>query len=154
MDDLNLLRRIAWSFHATTQIEYDELFGEACLAYCEYLKDYVPEKGKFSTFIYTVVKNTLRSFVQQHQRYAHTFIKDHDFTDPVDESGRDFEDFLTALPEEAREMAIVFIESVDELPEDLPPKMTRGAFVRLLRSRGWTQHEAWGAVRILKEALN
>jgi len=35
MKNLNLIRKVAWAFAKKTEMEYDELFSEAALAYSE-----------------------------------------------------------------------------------------------------------------------
>lgn len=79
-DHLNLLRKIAWSYNSTTGIEYDELFSEACLAYCQNIKKYDHTKGAVSTFLYRSVSNSLNWFAKKYQRFIY-------FSDIVDESG-------------------------------------------------------------------
>ena len=59
---LNLVRHIAWSFHKTTGIDWEELFGEASLAYCEALQSYQPKKSEESTWIFNCVENKLINF--------------------------------------------------------------------------------------------
>jgi RNA polymerase sigma factor (sigma-70 family) len=61
----DMLRKIAWSFHRTTGIEWEELYGEACLAYVKALKTYDAEQAATSTWIYHVVKNHLIFFARK-----------------------------------------------------------------------------------------
>ena len=68
-DYLNLIRQIAWSFHKTTGIEWDELFGEASLAYCEALRSYQPKKSKESTWIFNCIENRLINFCKMEWKH-------------------------------------------------------------------------------------
>ena len=66
---LNLIRYIAWSFHRTTGIDWEELFGEACLAYCEALQSYQPKKSEESTWIFNCVENKLINFCKMEWKH-------------------------------------------------------------------------------------
>lgn len=65
---LNLIRSIAWNFHRTTGIQWQELFSEACLAYCESLQSHNPKKGAVTTLVYTSMKNALINFCKREGR--------------------------------------------------------------------------------------
>ena len=43
MEHINLIRKIAWSFSTSTGLEFEDLFQEAALAYCEALKTFKQE---------------------------------------------------------------------------------------------------------------
>lgn len=66
---LNLLRKIAWSFYATTGIDWQELFSEAALAYCKALKSYNPNRGRITTHLWNCVKSELINFIKEEKRY-------------------------------------------------------------------------------------
>lgn len=55
----NMIRKLAWSFHYTTGLEWEELYGEACLAYVRAAKQYDTRRAALSTWIYTMVRNHL-----------------------------------------------------------------------------------------------
>jgi len=62
MKDLNLIRKVAWSFAKSTGQEFDELFSEATLSYMEALQSYNPEKAKLSTWAVKIMTNHLITF--------------------------------------------------------------------------------------------
>jgi hypothetical protein len=66
---LNLIRKIAWSFYNTTGIDWQELFSEASLAYCEALKNYDPKKGRISTYLWNCIKSHLLNFIKEERKY-------------------------------------------------------------------------------------
>jgi hypothetical protein len=66
---LNLIRKIAWSFYNSTGIEWQELFSEASLAYCEALQSYNPERGKITTHLWNCMKSQLLNFIKQENKY-------------------------------------------------------------------------------------
>ena len=60
MKNLNLIRKIAWQFAKKTNLEYDELFSEAALAYSEALNSFDPSREiKFITYAMWCMKNHL-----------------------------------------------------------------------------------------------
>jgi len=67
--EFNLIRKIAWSFHHTTGHDYDELYAEASLAYCEAMDDWCPDRGtKFTTYAYTRMRYALSGYVRGLQK--------------------------------------------------------------------------------------
>jgi len=91
-DYLDLLRKIAWSFHKTTGVEYDELFGEACLSYCENIKKYKRSKGAVTTFVYQSTINWFKEFLRNYQRF--TYMEEINW-DPITKVDYDFLDDYT-----------------------------------------------------------
>lgn len=66
---LNLIRKITWSFHQTTGIEWDELFSEASLAYCEAINSYdETKKSKESSWVFTCIESQLKNFCKYELR--------------------------------------------------------------------------------------
>ena len=61
MENLNFLRKIAWSFHRSTNQEWDDLFQDIALIYLEALKDYDPEKGEVIPFVKSRIVNQMRN---------------------------------------------------------------------------------------------
>lgn len=73
IENSDMLRRLAWSFHYTTGIEWEELFCEAALAYYEARADFDPNAGtKLSTYAYGRVKNHLIDFCKKEQQFQYT----------------------------------------------------------------------------------
>jgi len=66
---INLIRKIAWSFHHSTDIDWQELFSEASLAYCDALQSYNPAKGKVTTHLWNCMKSRLISFMKEEEKY-------------------------------------------------------------------------------------
>lgn len=64
MNNLNLVRKIAWSFHATTGIEMEDLYSEACLAYAIAIKKHNPLICKETTFMWYCIQNHLKTYIE------------------------------------------------------------------------------------------
>ena len=75
MENINLIRKIAWSFHRTTGAEWDDLFQEAAMAYCEALKTYNPKKGKVTTYVWWCITSHLKNHLKLEQKQkGHIFL--------------------------------------------------------------------------------
>ena len=69
MDNIDLIRKIAWSFHYTTGMEWEDLFQEAALACCEAMNKYSPNKGRLSTYLWQCMTKRLQTYLQEQDHY-------------------------------------------------------------------------------------
>ena len=118
--ELDIARRIAWSFHRTTGINYDDLFGEAILAYANALEArrrglYDPEIAAFTTYVYRAIQFRLRSAIKQ-RRYQSLgdeepspMMPDHQIPPP--DRGAIFSSLVSNLAEEAKFAIRLVLES-------------------------------------------
>lgn len=65
MKDINLVRKMAWSFNKTTGIPFEELLSEATIGYLEAVQSHDPTRGKLSTHAWTVMKCRLIDFTNK-----------------------------------------------------------------------------------------
>lgn len=66
---MNLIRSLAWKFYKSSQVNWDELFSEACLAYCTYASKWDPSKGmKLTSYVYLAIKHELINFCKKEHR--------------------------------------------------------------------------------------
>ena len=70
MKELNLIRKIAWSFSKSCGIDYAELFQEACLSYFEALRSYDSTKAKQSTYLWHSISNRLKNYVKKEKEFS------------------------------------------------------------------------------------
>lgn len=140
---LNLIRKITWSFHYTTGIEWDELFSEASLAYCQAINSYKGNKGsKESTWVYTCVKNQLQNFCKYELRNKgiHEFVKE--WAGEVEHTP-DYEfysrDKFKDVSEDVRSIIFMLILSPQKyIKNGEPPRSVFGRIRKDLRSvMGW-----------------
>lgn len=68
MKDIGLLRELAWSFHKSTGLDWDDLFQEAALAYLEAYKGYDKSKGKVTTYMWHVITSRLIDYVRREKK--------------------------------------------------------------------------------------
>ena len=65
MENENLLKKIASSFASTTNVDYQDLFQEASLAYFEALRTHDPSRAVLSTHVWHCVSNRLKNYVKK-----------------------------------------------------------------------------------------
>ena len=145
-DYLDMIRSLAWSFHRNSKIEYNDLFSEGCLRYCETSKQYDPEKGKFGTYIYRAVANRMIDYVKQEQKFRYN---------ELEEYGISVEDTTWCIQpsEDILEVLASAINMTKDLAQ-IPPKLARGEVYRSLREKNWSWPRIWKAMRDTKENLN
>jgi len=79
MNYLNLVRKIAWSFHRTTGVDWRELFSEGCEAYYRVLHSHDFDKSKEMTWVYNCVTNQIINFLKEEDKYKNKEIREVDF---------------------------------------------------------------------------
>lgn len=62
---INLLRKIAWSFHKTTGLDWDDLFSETIEFYFQAMEHYDPKKAGITTFVSMYVTNGLLNYIKK-----------------------------------------------------------------------------------------
>ena len=150
MENINLIRKIAWSFHNTTGHNWDDLFQEAALAYCIALKKYDPKKGKLTTYMWWCITSHLKDFVKdQHKKTG--------FLDSIEEVCIDkpasSPSFLDSLGREARDIVDVILSSPAEF-DMLRPKKAQQKVMNKLRGRRWSMQKITQGIMELKLVLN
>ncbi len=117
MKNLNLIRKVAWAFTKKTEMEYDELFSEAALAYSEALHTFDPSREvKFITYAMWCMKNHLVNVCKYKNYYCDprngkAVTKSQAVTQTVDEWPKHLHP--TSEPE-----PISIWEIIEEWPED------------------------------------
>ena len=153
---LNLVRHIAWSFHRTTGIDWEELFGEASLAYCEALQSYHSEKSRESTWIFHCVRNRLITFCKEEAKNeCLPGVRNWNGTTIPTPDYEFFEDRFDGL--NLSEDVKWIIRMVLRNPQRyaINSRKAMGIIGRDLRNRkGWTYHRIWNGMKNLRVELN
>lgn len=160
MQDLNLIRKVAWSFAKSTGLDYDELFAEASLAYLKAVKTHDPTKARLSTWTTSVMINSLRSFCKKERQYI-AFAEEpyeHEWEKILpgkfnQENHYIFKEWIEHLPEDLQ----LICKAIFEAPEEIlstSPKATRGKLIRKLRKQKWTWERIWNGIREMKSSLS
>ncbi len=162
-DELNIVRKVVWSYTRSTGLDFDdfdELCSEAYLAYLEAAPSYNPERGKKSTFIWTVVRNHINSLLKVKKEVPvdkeaiDMLIEEREELDPeqvvlAEESWREL---FESLSPEAK-MIFSLLNSSEVYINTDKPREARGIIARELKARGWGENKIWATFREIKQTL-
>lgn len=133
MKDINLIRKIAWSFHKSTNADWDDLFQEAAEGYYKGLKTYNPKQGALSTHVWHCMCNQLKNYLHKEERYKYASI---DEIDPI--STKDIS-FWENLSIDAWEIAnAILIRPSVFLNASKESVMQR--IYNIMRNKGWSKN--------------
>lgn len=159
MENINLIRKIAWEFHYKTGIPYDELFAEATANYLEAQFTYgTPKKQKGrklghkacpSHYAWIHMHNRLINFCIQEKRLTYMEIE---YMERITHPTHFFE-LYDSFPHDCQEVVNIVLQSRQEFAR-LMPKEARGLVVERLREIGWPWSRIWDSIREIKHILN
>ncbi len=158
--ELNIVRKVVWSYARSTGLDFDELCSEAYLAYLEAAPFYDPAKGKKSTFIWNVVRNHINSLLKVKKEVPvdkeaiDMLIEERDEFDPeqvilAEESWREL---FESLSPDAKMICLLVNNGEVYLNTD-KPREARGIIARELKARGWSENKIWATFREIKQTL-
>lgn len=163
MENINLLRKIAWSFHHSTGLEWDDLFQEAYLAYRYALEHYDPNKDiKMSAFIWIHVSNQLRTYYQKEREfvnplekaYSRSRVLQSNLSTWIPEDPLIPEDsFFESLTEDAREIVKLVLSSTRKFIK-LNNKEACKRIKETMLNRGWEPERIEYGLNCLKLACS
>jgi len=147
MENINLIRKVAWSFHYTTGLDWDDLFQEAAYAYLEGIKSHNPKKGTISTHMWVCMSNHLRNYIKEQEYYNCTspFEEGYDF--PTDSN-----DFFDRLTEDAQTVARMVLSSSKKFVV-LDKEEAEDRLVRILAKQRWPAERICQAILNLEQAF-
>jgi len=167
-DYINWMRRIAWSFHRTTGLPFDELLSATYECFVHAKKSYNPEKSSFSSYLYISARYRLINWCHAAYRLneynrqpatpflweaSHLLSEHIDYQNP--ETLSIVRETLQAMPKEAKMIAKMVLESPAEfLSCGDRPKLARGLVKDKLRKMGWTWADIWKGFKDLKYGLS
>jgi len=158
--ELNIVRKVVWSYTRSIGLDFDELCSEAYLAYLEVAPYYDPSKGKKTTFIWNVVRNHINSLLKAKKEVPvdketiDMLIEERDELDPeqvvlAEESWREL---FESLSPEAKMICLLINNGEVYLNTD-KPRESRGIIARELKARGWSENKIWATFREIKQTL-
>jgi RNA polymerase sigma factor (sigma-70 family) len=103
----DLIRKLAWSAHKESGMDWKDLFQEACIAAFEAEKKYEPRRGSASTFLWFCISNHLRNYVRQHTLQHEPMETMEDMSTIKAEAH--VEDFFDALTERAKQIVNIIL---------------------------------------------
>jgi RNA polymerase sigma factor (sigma-70 family) len=157
MEHINLIRKIAWSFHDSTGIDWDDLFQEAAYHYLRALKSYDPSKKvSLSTYVWNFVKNELILYIRKENMKGMTPIKEPSSTVPLESIsmvGYIPHPYWESLSQEAQKAASEILEHPEEF-SCLDPLNARLLLRYKLLNNRWPIKNVRNALRDLKAAYS
>ena len=161
--ELNIVRKVVWSYIRSTGLDFDdfdELCSEAYLAYLEAAPSYDPARGKKSTFIWTVVRNHINSLLKAKKEVPvddeaiDMLVEEREELDPeqvvlAEESWREL---FESLSPDAK-MIVLLLNSNEVYINTDKPREARGIIARELKARGWSENKIWATFREIKQTL-
>jgi DNA-directed RNA polymerase specialized sigma24 family protein len=149
MENINLIRKIAWSFYNTTGLEWEELLQEALLGYSLALQritsnQYNPEKGqKVTTFLWQSTTAHMLNYVKKNKKFkaACTSVTIEELTNlPVDDTSFSTQQLFETLSKEAQEI-VSLVFSLPQVFDGEAPTKARKHITNILINRGWTEEK-------------
>ncbi len=144
--NIDLIRKLAWSFHNSTGEEWDDLFQEAALAYCEALKTYNPEKGKITTYMWWCITSHLKNYIKlEEKRNGHIYSEEEIVIHP----SASFQGGFEKLSKDAQHVAAMVLNNpsrfLSETPQGAKEKITKAVFKE--------NHWSWNKIRTAMQDL-
>jgi len=164
MENINLIRKIAWDFHKSTGLDWNDLFQEAVLAYLESIENYDEKRGAISTYVWHYVESRLKNYLKQEKNWVFPLddieiaLKEPTYQDP----------FWQKIPENIEEQVNIILKGIVEMDsyflEKVAPQARKKALheaqtsakitmKRLLRHAGYNNQEVYGIINELEVAV-
>ena len=145
-----LLWQIVHKYHRRFGGDLEELMSQAKESFMEAVHSWDPDRGAFTTHVYTRVYYGLRSYARVLYKQG-GFTTDRPTVDPITVVARtsfDWHSFAKELSVEAREVAQVALD-LSSMGQPVKPE----ALASLLTEAGWAAAEILKCFRELREAL-
>lgn len=124
--EIQFIKAIAFSFHKTTNLDVDDLFQEAAIAYLKGADTFKPGKAAIKTHLYTTMRNHLIDYTRKEMTRKKTVSNDLPVDRPV--LYKTFFEFLNNLSESSQEIVRVVLQNKNIILMDNPRQMQ--GFVR------------------------
>jgi RNA polymerase sigma factor (sigma-70 family) len=157
MENINLVRKLAWSFHYSTGVDWNDLFQEASLAYYNALETYDPERGKITTHAWYCITNHLKNYLKEQEDYKCR--KHEGELSSIEDSvlnqhpAQIASDFWESLTEDAKQIAEIILASSKKFVV-LPPEQVEERVKNLaeFKLRNWSKYRIQNGIDELKLA--
>jgi len=153
MKELNLIRKIAWSFHRTTAIDFEELFSEGCLAYAETLPKYTPDKGKLTTFIHLVIHSHLKNYIAKIKKNKMEFVSIDSIT-YLEDSHQNSLSILDHLSKEAQIITEIVLNEPCKYSLMTPQQAIKNIGEKMVKINGFSMKHVWVGIQDLKTVFS
>jgi RNA polymerase sigma factor (sigma-70 family) len=159
--ELNIVRKVVWSYARSTGLDFDEMCSEAYLAYLEAAPSYDPARGKKSTFIWNVVRNHINNLLKAKKEIPidkeamETLLEGREELDPerLIIAEECWEELFNSLSPEAKMICLLVLNDGEIYLNTDKPREARGIIARELKARGWGENKIWATFREIKQTL-
>ena len=146
--NMQLIKKIAWTFHTSTGLELDDLIAQGYLIYLEKLKNWDPARGKITTFMWHSLHSNLINYANSQRKHYHPSKADPDY-DIVKEKKYYFED----INEEGHTIAKIVLSRPSTF--DLAKKENvEKKLYNILERRGWSKDKIQSGLDSLQTAFS
>lgn len=136
MKDLDLIKKLAWTFHKSTGVELDDLIQEAAYAYLKAKKEFKPEKGKFSVFVWICMTNHLKNYLNEIRPNLRKNINLVSFEDVSYAPSYTPSFLFESLGKEAQQIVNIIFTS-PKLYYTLDPAQAKKRIIKVMKNKGW-----------------
>ena len=159
--ELNIVRKVVWSYTRSTGLDFDELCSEAYIAYLETAPSYDPSKGKKTTFIWNVVRNHINSLLKAKkealvdEEAIDMMVEERYELDPeqVVLAEENWRELFESLSPDAKMICLLVVNDGEVYLDTDKPREARGIIARELKARGWSENKIWATFREIKQIL-
>lgn len=150
--EMDLVRKLAWSFHRTTGIDFEDLVQEACLTWHAYVEDnpkYDPRRMALTSYAYLCIRSGFLTMASKRQHFV-GLPEDFELSNdnPSPEDREIFIDGLRSLSKEANLIVKMIFEAPDEFLGIGSRRETESEIIHRLQS----EHDI--SASTAKEAVN
>ena len=152
---INLIKKLAWSFHRSTGIEFDDLFQEAYLAYDYALKTYDPKKGKITTYMWWCIVAQLKRYIYKQEEYKCKKYQEGVILSIDETVDIPFDNipFWESLTEEAYEIANIILQGPKPYLETSDKTKIDKRIIEVMSNKGWKLWKIYRGLHELKLAF-
>ena len=158
-----LIKKISWSWHKTTGIEFETLESEANVAFAECQNNYNPKRSKFSTLLWHAIESRFKNLLKRNHlnRYdgIEVELEEMALSTSSNQSNQErnciFANLINNLSKEAKEITSIVLEAPADLIEMLPkPRLSKHQLTKYLRLKGWKIPAILKGYAEIKQNLN
>ena len=156
-DYKKLIYKIAWHWHRKTGIDFEELVSEGNVAFCNAKNGFNADKNiKFCTYLYTILKNAMKDFVDKQKQNVDFCEIEFGFEDKNNK-------FQIHLFENLSNDSKIIVRTIINPPEEIIkwaqkdkwPKKRDGKkhLSRYFREKGWKFQDIWNSFNEIQAVL-
>lgn len=148
--EIQFIKAIAFSFHKTTNLDVDDLFQEAAIAYLRGFNTYKEEKAGIKTHLYTTMRNHLIDYSRKELIRKKTVSNDLPVDRPI--LYKTFFEFWNNLSQSSQEIVKIVLQNKNIILMDNPRQM-QGFIRKILLKSGYNQRQVRKNIKKLKMEL-